>query len=163
MVDKTECLRYNVNQNGKVTEEYMKLSTRAKYGMRALLDIAQNSGQGPVLLKDIAGRQGISKHYLENLLVVLRLASLVKSSRGARGGFVLARPPSQIRLDEVIHVLEGSTSLVECVDNPAMCSISHSCVTYKVWKEASGALTSVLRSKTLQDLVDIQESTSSNE
>lgn len=135
----------------------MKLSTRAKYGLRALLDIAQNSNKGPVLLRDIAGRQGLSKHYLENLLVTLKLASLVRSNRGARGGFVLARPPTQIRLDEAVRVLEGSTTLVECVDVPEMCSISGSCVTRRVWEEASRAFTDVLHSKTLQDLMDMEE------
>lgn len=141
----------------------MRLSTRAEYGLRALLDIAQNSDQGPVLLRDIAGRQRLSKHYLENLLVVLKLASLIRSNRGAGGGFVLARPPSRIRLDEVVRVLEGPIALVECVDDPEICSISRSCVAHKIWIEASNALITVLQSRTLQDLMDMQKSISNNE
>ncbi|MFP3975723.1 MAG: RrF2 family transcriptional regulator [Dehalococcoidia bacterium] len=140
----------------------MRLSTRARYGVRALLDIAQNSDQGPVPLRDIADRQRLSGHYLENLLVALKLASLVRSSRGTGGGFILTRSPSQIRLDEVMRVLEGPTALVECVDHPEMCPVSRSCAAHTIWEEASNALIKVLQSRTLQDLVDIQKSTGSN-
>ena len=135
----------------------MKLSTRARYGTKALLDIAQHKDEGPVLLRDIAKRQGISEDYLEHLLILLKAAGLIRSIRGNRGGFVLARSPSEIRLDEVVQVLEGEIALVECVDNPEVCPHVDFCLTHVLWREVTSAMNRVLKSTTLQDLIEIEK------
>lgn len=135
----------------------MKLSTKARYGLRALLDIAQYSDKGPVLLKDIAQRQDISRNYLEQILLSLKAAGLVRSERGNRGGFVLTKLPSEIRLDEVIQVLEGKMALVECVGEPKVCPRVSFCSTHELWSELSEMMNRVLSSKTLQDLIHIEQ------
>jgi len=132
----------------------MKLSTRSRYGTRALIDIALNTKDRPVLLKDVARRQQISTMYLEHLITPLIAAGLVRSTRGARGGVWLARPPEDVKLSEIIKLLEGSMAPVECVDDPNYCARSENCVTREVWTELKNALTNVLESKTLKDLVD---------
>jgi Rrf2 family protein len=134
----------------------MKLSTRARYGTRALLDIALNSKDRPVLLRDIARRQEISTMYLEHLITPLIAAGLVRSTRGAKGGVWLARPPREIKLSEIVLLLEGSLAPVECVNDPKYCPRSASCVTRDVWSEMKEAMNSVLESTTLQDLVERQ-------
>ena len=135
----------------------MKLSTRGKYGTRALLDIALHYDGNPVLLKDIARRQDISAQYLEQLMSPLIKAGLVRSIRGARGGVTLAKPPEEIKLSQVIQIMEGSIALVECVDDPKICPRSDFCVTRDVWEEMKRAMTQVLESTTLQDLVERQK------
>ena len=135
----------------------MKLSTRGRYGTRALLDIALNQGEGPVLLKDIAQRQQISVAYLEHLITPLIAGGLVRSTRGAKGGVSLTKPPEEIRLSEVIQLLEGSIAPVECVNNPEICLRSESCVTRDIWGELKKAIDSILQSTTLQDLVERQK------
>ena len=134
----------------------MKLSTKGQYGARAMVDLALHYGEGPVVLKDIAKRQHISERYLEHLIVALKVAGLVNSMRGARGGFSLAKPPSQIRLSEVIQIVEGSIAMVECVDDPKVCSRADLCVTRDIWAEVKKAMSDVLESTTLQDLVERQ-------
>ncbi|MFC1999020.1 RrF2 family transcriptional regulator [Chloroflexota bacterium] len=135
----------------------MKISTRGRYGMRAMVDLAIYNGEGPVLLKDIAKRQQLSERYLEQLVLSLKAAGLVKSIRGAHGGFILAKAPNKIRLGEIFQVLEGPLGLVECVDDPASCSRVNSCVTRDVWQELKDSIVSILDSKTLQDLVEQQD------
>ena len=134
----------------------MKLSTRARYGLRALLDLALHQGEGLVSLKDIAQRQEISLPYLEHVITPLVAASLVKSTRGARGGVLLLKPPAEIKLSEVVQLLEGSLAPVDCVNNPALCHRSPSCVTRDIWIEMKSAMIQVLDSTTLQDLVERQ-------
>ncbi len=135
----------------------MKLSTRGRYGTRALLDLALHWEKGPVLLKDIARRQQISLPYLEHLIAPLIAGGMVRSTRGARGGVSLARPPQEIRLSEVMQLLEGSMAPAECVNNPEACERSESCVTRDIWGELKKAMDGVLESTTLQDLVERQE------
>ena len=134
----------------------MKLSTKGRYGMRAILDLAMNYGQGPISLKYIAQRQEISQKYLERLITFLKLAGLVKSIRGTHGGYILAKHPSKIKLSEVIQVLEGSIALVECVENPKSCPRVNHCATREIWKKMKEAMNNVLESTTLQDLVEQQ-------
>ena len=131
----------------------MKLSTRGQYGTRALLDLALHQREKPVLLKDIAQRQQISLPYLEHLISHLIAGGIVRSTRGARGGIWLAKSPQEIRLSEVIQLLEGSTAPVECVNDPKACSRSDLCVTRDIWAELGKAMDGVLESTTLQDLV----------
>ena len=135
----------------------MKLSTRARYGTRALLDLALHSGEGPVLLKDIAHRQQISPMYLEHLITPLIAGGIVRSTRGPKGGVSLAKPPEEIRLVEVFQLFEGSTAPAECVTNPEICPRSDFCVTRDIWGEIKKALNGVLESNTLQDLVERQK------
>ena len=119
-----------------------------------MLDLALHFGEGPILVKDISERQRISRGYLEQLFIPLRSAGLVKSTRGASGGFTLARPPSEIWLTEIMQVTEGSTAPVPCVDEPELCTQSNECTTREVWVEMKRACDSLLDSITLQDLVE---------
>jgi len=135
----------------------MKLSTRGRYGTRVLLDLALHQGEGPATLKDIAERQQISLRYLEHLVTPLIAAGIVRSIRGPKGGVSLAKAPGEIRLSEVIQLLEGSVAPVECVDNPKICSRSELCVTRDIWGELKKAVSVVLESTTLQDLVERQK------
>jgi len=135
----------------------MKLSTRGRYGTRALLELALHHGKGPVPLKDIAQSQQISLPYLEHLITPLIAGGIVWSIRGARGGVSLARPPEEIRLSEVLQLLEGSIALVECVNDPKYCSRSDFCVTKDIWGELKKVMDRVLESTTLQDLVERQK------
>ena len=135
----------------------MKLSTKGRYGTRALLELALRQGKGPVLLKDIAQRQQISLPYLEHLITPLIAAGIVRSTRGARGGVLLARPSEEIRLSEVIQLLEGSIAPAECVNNPEVCMRSEFCVTRDVWGELKKAMNGILESTTLQDLAERQK------
>ena len=131
----------------------MRVSTKGRYGVRALLDVALNNETGPVLLKDIARRQDVSAQYLEHLLSPLIKAGILRSQRGSRGGISLGRTPDEINLSQVVETLEGSVAPVECVDNPEVCSRSSSCVTRDVWVEMKAATVGVLRSTTLKDLM----------
>jgi len=119
-----------------------------------MLDLALNSGNGPVLVRDISRRQEISELYLKQLLSSLRVAGLIRTMRGARGGFILARPPSQIKLIEIVHCMEGSTAPVDCLDNAGICRHIDDCVIRGVWAEVKKAVDEVLESTTLQNLVE---------
>ena len=134
----------------------MKLSTKGRYGTQVMLDLALHHGEGRILLKDIARRQGISGNYLEHLMPPLKAAKLVNSSRGAHGGYTLARPPHKVKLIDIIQALEGSLAPAECVNTPRVCRRSKSCVTRDVWTEMKVAIDKVLKSTTLQDLVERQ-------
>ncbi len=135
----------------------MKLSTRGRYATRALLDLALHQSNEPATLKDIAQRQQISIRYLEHLITPLVAAGIVRSTRGPKGGIALARPPEEVKLSEIIRLLEGSIAPVECVDNPNVCHRSASCVTRDVWGELKKAMDDVLAATTLADLVERQK------
>ena len=122
-----------------------------------MLELALCYGKGPVLLKDIAKRQEISEGYLEHLLPLLKATGLINSSRGAHGGYTLAKAPSEITLKEVVQALEGSLSLVECVDTPAVCQRVRSCVTRDIWKKLGEKISETLTSVTLKDMVEMQK------
>lgn len=132
----------------------MRLTTKCRYGTRAMLEMALAYGKGPVQLNQIAEHQGISRKYLVHLLASLKAAGLVKAVRGARGGYLLEKHPSDIKLIEIFRILEGSTSPVECVDDPRACPKSELCVTREVWIRIRNAMNEVLESTTLQDLVN---------
>lgn len=135
----------------------MKLSTRGRYATRALLDLALHPNGNPATLKDIARRQEISIRYLEHLITPLIAAGIVRSMRGPKGGISLARSPEDVKLSEVIQLLEGSTAPAECLDNPAVCHRAATCVTRDVWGELRQAMDNVLSSTTLADLVERQK------
>jgi len=121
------------------------------------LDLALRDGEGPVPLKDIAHRQQIPLLYLEHLIAPLIAGGIIRSMRGARGGIWLSKLPQEIKLIEVVGLLEGSTAPVDCVNDPKVCPRSDSCVTRDIWNEMKKAIDGVLESKTLQDLVDMQK------
>jgi Rrf2 family protein len=135
----------------------VKLSTRGRYSARIMLELALHFGNGPVLLKEIAKNQEISSGYLEHIMPPLKAAGLVRSSRGAHGGYTLARRPSEITLGEVVRVVEGSMALVECVVAPQICSRSDLCVTRDVWGRVSEKIAEVLNAITLEEMVDRQK------
>lgn len=132
----------------------MRLTTKCRYGTRAMLEMGLAFGKGPIQLNQIAQHQRISRKYLVHLLASLKAAGLVKAVRGARGGYLLDRHPSNIRLIEIFRTLEGSTSPVECVDDPGACAKSQLCVTRDVWVRIRNAMDEVLESTTLQDLIN---------
>ncbi|MCF7973937.1 MAG: Rrf2 family transcriptional regulator [Phycisphaerae bacterium] len=132
----------------------MKVSTRTRYGIRAAIELAQHHKQGPLQLRIIAERQAISVKYLEQLVAVLRSGGIVRSLRGARGGYLLAKAPNQVRLSDVFHCLEGPVATTECVEDPEFCDRSLDCVARKLWTRVEGAVNDVLDSVTLQDLLD---------
>jgi len=132
----------------------MKLSTRTRYAVRAIIELAQNDSNKPLQLKIIAQRQEISVKYLEQLMAILRSAGFVRSIRGSKGGYVLAKAPNQIKLNEVLHRLEGTVTTVECVENEDYCSRSADCASRYLWVQVEQAIEKVLEAITLQDLVD---------
>jgi Rrf2 family cysteine metabolism transcriptional repressor len=135
----------------------MKLSTRGRYGIRALLELAIRYGQGPVLIKDIAATQQVSPHYLEQIVIVLKAAGLIKSVRGAKGGIQLAKKPSEINLGAALKAQEGSMAPVECVDNATVCTRSATCATRDLWVEMRQAIDHVVASRTLEDLLQMDK------
>ena len=135
----------------------MKISTKGRYGMRAALELSLRYGSGPVMVREISDSQEISERYLEQLLIPLKLVGLVRVSRGAHGGFTLARPPSEIRLIEIVQTMEGSNAPVECVDNAQICSRGDTCITRDVWTEIKQATDRILEATTLQDLIQRQK------
>ena len=135
----------------------MKLSTRTRYGTRALLELALHEGEGPVFLKDIARKQQISLPYLEHLVTPLISGGIIRSTKGPRGGITLARKPEEIKLIEIVRLLEGSVTPVECIEHPEVCSHSALCVTRELWGKMKDAIEGVLGSTTLKDLVERQK------
>lgn len=134
----------------------MKLSTKGRYGTRAMLDVALHADDGLVHLKDVARRQEISKKYLEHLVARLEADGLLRTVRGAGGGVALARPASEVTVLDILCTLEGSLAPVECVDRPEVCSRSVNCGARDLWTELGGAMTGFLGSVTLEDLCERQ-------
>jgi Rrf2 family protein len=134
----------------------MRISTRARYGMRVMLELALAHGAGPVRVKDIAKRQALSMKYIEHLIAALKGAGLVRARRGAGGGYVLGRPPRSIRLLEIFRLLEGPVGPVECLDDPKNCPRSAHCATRALWASVGRAMTQVLGEQTLEDLAENQ-------
>ncbi len=132
----------------------MKLSTRTRYGIRAILELAGHYKQGPLQISVIAKRQDISVKYLEQLMMVLRSGGFVKSIRGSKGGYILAKAPNQIKLDEIFNCLEGPVTTVECVKDENYCGRFADCMARDVWVKVQEAITGVLRSISLQDLIE---------
>lgn len=130
----------------------MWVSTKAQYGMRALVEIALG-GEAPTSLKTVAERQLLSQQYLEQIFAVLRRAGIVESVRGAHGGYRLARPIAEIDTLEVVELLEGSVAPVSCIVDSANCVRVGMCSTESLWRRVDAAVRQVLRSTSLADLV----------
>ncbi len=131
----------------------MKISTKGRYALRLMLDIALAGGHGPVPLRDAAQRQGVSDKYLEQIVTQLSRGGLVRSVRGAGGGYLLTRAPETYTVGEILRCVEGSLSPVGCVDDPACCDRAGRCVTAEVWDRIAQAVNQVVDSITLADLV----------
>lgn len=134
----------------------MKISTKGRYGLRVLMELAMKHGSGPVLVETIARNQDISGKYIHNLMSLLKSADIVSSVRGPSGGFVLSREPKDISLLEAFEVLEGKISPVECVKKNNCCTKQNFCATQEVWQQVSSAIENVLSKFTLQDLATKQ-------
>lgn len=130
----------------------MWVSTKAQYGMKALVELALSDGE-PVSLKTVAERQSISRQYLEQIFSQLRRAGIVDSVRGARGGYKLSRPLDEIDALEVVELLEGSVAPVKCLEGTGGCRLPGQCSTEYLWRRVDSAVRSVLRNTTLADLV----------
>jgi len=141
----------------------MRLSTRTRYGIRAMLALAINYGKGPLGLKNIAEDQDISVKYLEQLFTVLKAAGFITSVRGAKGGYQLAKPPAQINLNDCVNCLEGQITTVECVQNDSFCAKAPDCVMKQVWTQVNEAIQNILTSITFQDLVDKTKETETSD
>jgi len=131
----------------------MKLSTKGRYGVKAMVDLAINYGEQPISIKSISERQSISEYYLEQLFSSLRRAKLIKSVRGAQGGYILNRAPEEITIYDVINVLEGPIEVSDCLEDGA-CNNIDCCATRLLWKKIKNSIDSVTSSITLQDIVD---------
>lgn len=134
----------------------MKLSTKGRYGVKAMLDLAMHNDEGYIALNSIAERQEISENYLEQLFAVLKKAGIVKSIRGSHGGYVLGQSPDKITVGSILRALEGSLAPVDCVmeNDPEKCQRACSCVTRPVWEKIRDSVNSVVDSITLADLVE---------
>jgi len=135
----------------------MRLSTKGRYGTRVLLDLALHQGEKLTPLKDIARRQEISLSYLEHLIAPLIAGKIIESTRGPQGGISLIKRPKEIKLSEVIQLLEGPIAPVSCLIDPEVYPCSRSCAVRDTWDEMRKAMDGVLESTTLQDLVERQE------
>ena len=132
----------------------MKISTKGRYALRLMLDLALASPGEPVPLRDVAQRQEISDKYLEQIVTPLSRAGLVRSVRGAGGGYLLTRAPSAYTVGESLRPLEGSLAPVSCVDGSECCGRAVQCVTLEVWQEIQKAVSGVVDHITLADLVE---------
>ena len=137
----------------------MKLSTRTRYAVRAMIELANHDINRPLQLKIIAQRQEISIKYLEQLMAVLKSAGLINSIRGAKGGYALARTPNQITINDILHCVEGPIATVECVEDSNRCSKAADCAAREVWKRVEQAIGNVLKSITLQDVAEMASNT----
>ena len=135
----------------------MKLSTKGRYATRAILELALQYTGEPVRLHEIASRQEISNRYLEQIMTMLVASGLVRSMRGKRGGFSLTKPPGEIRLIDIIKVVEGSIALVDCVNDATICERSNLCISRDIWCRLSGAISEILSSITLEDMVKMHQ------
>ena len=139
----------------------MNISTKGRYALRAMLDLALQPRSEPTLIKDISKRQGISDLYLEQLFNRLKTAGLLRSIRGPKGGFMLNKPAAEIKLVDILEAMEGPIAPVDCVDNAALCARADACITRDIWAEMKKVMVEMLESTTLEDLAK-QESEKSS-
>ena len=141
----------------KKTDPYMKISTKGRYALRMLIDLAEHRNAGFISLKDIAERQDISKKYLEQIIPIFNKTDMLKTTRGAQGGYMLARSPEKYTVGEILRLTEGSLAPVECADqDPIACGRSSDCATLPIWQGLSKLINDYLDSITLQDILDQQ-------
>lgn len=134
----------------------MRVPMKVDYGVRALVELAQNHGEGLMPSAAIAGKQSIPEPYLDQLLAQLNKSGLVRSRRGPQGGHMLARPPSEITLTMVMNTLEGPAAPLDCLDEPGECTLSGACAQREMWRSVEEAFELVLHSTTIGDLATRQ-------
>ncbi len=133
----------------------MKISTKGRYAVRVMLDLALNNTGECIKVKDIASRQGISEKYLEQIIAVLNRAGYVNSVRGAQGGYRIAKDPSEYTIGMILRLTEGSMAPVACLDEGAPdCDRCDTCETLEVWKDLYAAINNVIDNVTIADLVE---------
>lgn len=135
----------------------MRISTRARYGLRLMLSLARNFKNGYIYLKDIASQEEVSEKYLSLIVIPLRKAGLLLSSRGANGGYSLAKAPSSINLKEIIEPLEGDLNVIDCVKGEDICKKSKSCSSQDIWMLLGAKIADFLAEITLEDLLKMQK------
>lgn len=135
--------------------DIMKISTKGRYALRMLIDLAENQGDGFVSLKDIAARQDISKKYLEQIVAMLNKPDILQTNRGYQGGYRLAKPASEYTVGDVLRITEGGLAPVACLDHqPLQCDRADHCKTLYVWKGLNDIINDYLDNITLQDIID---------
>lgn len=133
----------------------MKISTKGRYALRLMLDIAENATERPVSIRDVAARQEISDKYLEQIISLLNGAGYVRSVRGPQGGYMLRRKPEEYTVGMILRLTEGTLSPVPCVEEDALpCERSEGCATIKLWRKLNDAISSVVDNVTLADLME---------
>lgn len=142
----------------------MKISTKGRYALRLMLELAMNNTGEPVSLRDVAQRQGISDKYLEQIISVLNRAGFVRSVRGAQGGYFLRKEPQEYTVGMILRLTEGTLAPVSCIEDndESSCERRESCVTRILWKKINDAVSEVVDHTTLQDLVDWQREKNGN-
>ncbi len=136
----------------------MKISTKGRYALRLMIDLATNDDGKPIRIKDVAARQEISDKYLEQIIAVLNKAGYVKSIRGPQGGYILKKKPENYTVGMILRLTEGSLAPVSCIEEAeADCERQRDCVTYLLWKKVSDAINDVVDTITLKDLIDWQQ------
>ncbi len=130
----------------------LKLSTKVRYGTRLMVELALRYKQGPVVLKAIASRERVSKKYMEQIIIRLKKKGLIKTIRGAKGGYVLAKTPVQIRMLDIFEAIEGKVSLIKCLDKIDGCPLVTTCATREIWAQFKEIINRFLQSITLDDV-----------
>jgi Rrf2 family protein len=134
----------------------MRISTRTRYGMRLMINLARNFNNGYSLLKDVAKSESISEKYLSLIVIPLKSAGFLNATRGSRGGYSLAKPPSEIGIKDIIETMEGDLCLIECVKNKSTCNKSSNCVSRDLWLGLSNEIVEHLSALTLEDIITMQ-------
>ena len=133
----------------------LKITSKGRYGTRLMLRLALHYGEGPMLLKQIGEIEGISVRFLEQIVPALKTTQLIRSTRGAKGGYALAKAPAEISLRTIIEALEGPIVTADCITVAELCGKSNSCVTREIWRELGDNIASTLDSYTLEDMVNM--------
>lgn len=142
----------------------MKISTKGRYALRMLLDLAAHQNDGYIALKDIAARQNISKKYLEQIIPILNSSDILKASRGFQGGYRLARTPDKYTVAEILHLTEGGLAPVACLEHePIECERCNDCITLPVWQGLYKVINDYLEGITLQDILDSRQEKDAND
>jgi len=132
----------------------MKLTTRTTYGIRAILELALNYNKKPIKRKEISEKQDISEAYLENILLILKSVGIISSFRGPEGGYILNRPPSMIKLGEIVEALDGSLDPIDCITNPNNYNKSNDCLVREIWIKLKELQEDFLYSITIEDIIN---------
>lgn len=132
----------------------MKISTKGRYAIRLLIDLAEHSNGEYIALKDIAERQGISKKYLEQIVPLLTKSDILRTNRGYQGGYMLARAPESVKIGDVLRLTEGSLAPVSCAADSSVCQRGEECVTLPLWQGLYRVISDYLDSVTLSDLIN---------